>query len=438
MASGRLRASGVRLRQEPSTRAPILGELQEGSTVTVLGTISGDAYEGRLGRSTEWCQVTTPLGTGYVGRLWLTLDEVHGDGPTPLPKTVRGVWIAHHAHGKHFDSAADLEVCLDRLHRHGYNCLFPAVFNQSFTAYPSAVMQRYGFPIQDPHYVQKRIDPLRTLIPLAQERGMVVLPWFEYGFAADANPSLGPILQHRPDWIARDRAGNTVVDGKLTWMNGFLPDVQEFMGELFAECVATYDVAGVLGDDRCPAMPWISGHDPYTLGQFRARHGNVPAEDGANSAWSVFRRELLTRFLGRLRQRVKAVKPGALLAISPAPLDWGREKNLQDSGQWLHQGLVDLLLPQLYVNDEAQFLQALRRNISQYPAGCLDKVVAGLHLQPNERLLQPQDLEAMVQTCRQNGLRGISIFHYGYLVSGHEQLVASLDRTLALADTPVA
>lgn len=439
MATGQLRASGVRLRKNPSISAPIIGELEEGTTVTVLRTTSGDAYEGRFGRSTEWCEVSTPLGSGYVGSLWLALEAgPGGEGSSPLPMILRGVWMAHHGHGTHFNSAAEMEAALDLLQRHGYNCLFPAVFNQGLTAYPSAVMERYGFPSQDPHYIEKRIDPLATLIPLARQRGMVVMPWLEYGFGAAAAPSLGPILERRPEWIARDRQGNPVVYGPLMWMNGFLPEVQAFMIELFAECLATYDVAGVMGDDHCPAMPWSSGHDPYTLGQYRARYGNGPVTDGANTPWSQFRRELMTQFLAQLRQRLRVVKPEALLAISPAPLDWGREKNLQDSGLWLHQGLVDLLLPQWYVNDQAQFLQVLRRNLGQYPAGALGKVVAGLHLEPNQRQLKPQDLEAMVRACHQSGLRGISIFHYGYLLKGHASLVAALDRTLALAGNPVA
>ena len=434
MATGRLRTSGVRLRQDPSTTAAIVGELEEGSPVSILQTVTGGDYEGRFGRSAEWFQVTSNLGKGYVGTLWITVNPAD-NGPSPLPKPVRGVWIASHRHGNHFDSQAGIETCLDVLQDHGFNTLFPAVFNQSYTAYASAVMQKHGFAAQDPHYAAKKIDPLQTLITLAKPRGMAVLPWFEFGFGADIAPALGPILQQKPEWIALDRQQKPVVYGGLTWMNGFLPEVQEFLIELFTECVATYDVPGVLGDDRCPAMPWNSSYDSTTLGEYRARHGDIPAEDGAQTKWSVFRRELLTQFLARLRQRIKAVKPNALLAISPAPLDWGREKNLQDSGVWMHNGTVDLLLPQLYVNDRSQFRTALRRNLDQFPRNASAKVVAGLHLQPNKRLLQVSDLEEMIQVCREKGLAGISIFHYGYLLSGHQELVACLDQTLA---SPVA
>ena len=434
MTTGRLRTSGVRLRQEPSTSAVIIGELQEGAPVSILQTVSGGEYEGRFGRSTEWFRVTSALGTGYVGSLWITIDAVE-HGPSPIPKPVRGVWIANHRHGKHFDSPEGIEACLDVLQNHGFNTLFPAVFNQSYTAYASAVMRKHGFLAQDPHYAEHRIDPLQTLITLAKPRGMAVLPWFEFGFGADITPALGPILKQKPEWIALDRQQNPVVYGGLTWMNGFLPEVQELMIELFVECVATYDVQGVLGDDRCPAMPYNSGHDSSTMAAYRARHGDIPAADGAQTQWSVFRRELLTLFLARLRQRIKAVKPNALLAISPAPLDWGREKNLQDSGVWMHNGTVDLLLPQLYVNDRSQFRTALRRNLDQFPRNAPAKVVAGLHLRPNDQILKVRDLEEMLLACREEGLAGISIFHYGYLLSGHTELVACLDQASA---SPIA
>ena len=56
-------------------------------------------------------------------------------------------------------------------------------------------------------------------------------------------------------------------------MNGFDPEVQDFIMSLIMEVVLKYDIKGIQGDDRLPAMPTLAGYDNYTSSLYKAKFG---------------------------------------------------------------------------------------------------------------------------------------------------------------------
>ena len=48
---------------------------------------------------------------------------------------------------------------------------------------------------------------------------------------------------------------------------------------LIMEVVEKYDIEGVQGDDRLPAMPSLAGYDNYTSALFKAKYGKAPPTD---------------------------------------------------------------------------------------------------------------------------------------------------------------
>ena len=91
---------------------------------------------------------------------------------------------------------------------------------------------------------------------------MEVIPWFEYGFASVyGDASGGHIINANPHWATRDAQGRIATmasNGRSAspfyWMNAIHPEVQEFMIDLMMEVVENYDIDGIQGDDRLPAM----------------------------------------------------------------------------------------------------------------------------------------------------------------------------------------
>ena len=49
------------------------------------------------------------------------------------------------------------------------------------------------------------------------------------------------------------------------WWNALHPGPQKFLLELFDEVVTNYDLNGIQGDDRLPAMPSEGGYDDFTV-----------------------------------------------------------------------------------------------------------------------------------------------------------------------------
>ena len=48
-------------------------------------------------------------------------------------------------------------------------------------------------------------------------------------------------------------------------MNAIHPEVQQFLLDMVQEVIRSYDVDGIQGDDRLPAMPSEGGYSRYTI-----------------------------------------------------------------------------------------------------------------------------------------------------------------------------
>ncbi|BCL35228.1 family 10 glycosylhydrolase [Nostoc sp. MS1] len=94
---------------------------------------------------------------------------------------IRGIWLTTTA-SQVFDSRRNIAEAMDFLATTGFNVVFPVVWNNGLTIYPSRVMQNnFGVAI-NPRFQGR--DPLAELIIEAKRVNIAVIPWFEYGFAS--------------------------------------------------------------------------------------------------------------------------------------------------------------------------------------------------------------------------------------------------------------
>ena len=87
-------------------------------------------------------------------------------------------------------------------------------------------------------------------------------------------------------------------------MNGFDPEVQDFIMSLIMEVVNRYEVDGIQGDDRLPAMPSLAGYDNYTSSLYRARYLQDPPLDIYDAHWVDFRAGLMNEFMKRINRDI--------------------------------------------------------------------------------------------------------------------------------------
>lgn len=339
-------------------------------------------------------------------------DNSPSSPPKPVSKGIKGIWITNVASAV-LNSPDSIKTGVQVCKRSGITDIFMVVWNKGRTLYPSDVMNaEFGIPIMEQFAGR---DPLQEMITEAHKEGLKVHAWFEYGFAASNSQQGGTILAKHPDWSARDRNGNLLVSsGGFEWMNGINPQVQQFMKSLILEVVSKYNIDGVQGDDRLPAMPIMGGYDSYTVDLYKQENGGAaPPVNEKDATWVNWRTNKLTAFLGDLYQSVKAIKPDVVVSSAPSVYPWGKDNYLQDWPTWLDSGYCDYVIPQIYRYDISSYNSTLRSQID-YVKKTPDrsKFYAGLLIQSGAWNPTEIYLNDMISANRNNGVKGEVMFFY--------------------------
>ena len=300
----------------------------------------------------------------FVFSLWMLLSSCSKGTQEDIPATVRGVWLTNVASDA-LRSKENIEEAVALLDSLNFNTIFVVTWNRGYTLYKSEVMKDLtGYAI-DPVYGDR--DPLQEVIEAAHRRSIKVFAWFEFGFASSYEEADGGlVLRAKPSWVSLDTHGDLTEKNKFQWMNGFHPEVQDFMLSLVGEVVKNYEVDGIQGDDRLPAMPVNSGYDDYTVALYQGEHGGQsPPADENDPQWIEWRAKKLNTFMGRLYHQVKEWDPQCIVSMAPSIYPWSKENYLQDWPTWMENGYVDLVCPQLYRYDLAAYTQLLDEILTQ-------------------------------------------------------------------------
>jgi uncharacterized lipoprotein YddW (UPF0748 family) len=335
-----------------------------------------------------------------------------GPVTTPVPvwdvNALRGAWVTTAA-STALDSKDNIKACVQTCKTANINNIFMVVYNNGTTCYPSSVMQNLTGVTIRPSFAGR--DPLQEMIDEAHAVGIKVHAWFEYGFSSSYSANGGAIVAAKPNWAAKDISGSLVVKNGFDWLNAFHPEVQNYMIDLFKEVTTKYNVDGVQGDDRLPAVPSTAGYDSYTKNLYFTEKGVNPPADSKDAAWVDWRAKKLNSFLKRLRNEVKAIKPNIQFTMSPSPYPFSLTEYLQDWPTWVDSSWVDAIMPQCYrynINDYNNVItpqKTYHRNtaIPFYP-GVLVK--SGSTIQSDDLMRQ------FITKNRQLGFKGECFFFY--------------------------
>ena len=339
---------------------------------------------------------------------------------------VRGVWLANVPGSALYNADAVAET-VDRCEAAGINTIFVVTWNRGVTLYPSAVLEREFGVAVDPKVGDR--DPLAELIEAAHAADIKVIAWFEFGFSCSyREPDGGRLLRARPRWAALTREGDLVSRNGFQWMNAFDPEVQDFLIAMLKEAVQRYDLDGVQGDDRLPALPNTGGYDPLTVELYRADHdGRSPPDDASDPDWTQWRADRLSRFVERAYRELKAVDPELCVSWSPSIYPWSKENYLQDWPRWAVEGWGDLFCPQVYRGDVEAYRRELRKIAEQQlPRALLPKVAPGILIALADGYeISDETIRGMVDSNREFGFEGEVFFYYDGL-ERHERLFETL------------
>ncbi len=346
------------------------------------------------------------------------------------PAEIRGVWLTN-VDSQVFESREQIAEAMQFLADHNFNVVFPVVWNDARTLYPSAIMEKiFNHPLNDDFEGR---DPLKEVIEEAHRRNIAVIPWFEYGFATSHKKDGGMILAKKPYWAAQDRSGNLLTKNGFEWMNAYHPEVQQFIMDLVVEVVQNYDIDGVQGDDRLPAQPIEGGYSGYTVALYRSEHkGAYPPDDFRDPAWQRWRAGKLNTFARSLYLRVKTIKPDVLVTWAPSILPWAYEEYLQDWHTWLRDGYADLIIPQCYRYDMPAYqkvINAIHPDSLHIDPAQIDLIYPGILINVGDYRISWPFLEESIRYNRSMGFAGEVFFFYEGIRKNKDELAKNLLRT---------
>ena len=319
---------------------------------------------------------------------------------------LRGVWL----------TANDMPVLRDRermrqtlaqLARLQFNTLYPVVWNGGLAYYPSQVVQERQLQDFEFRGLQGQ-DVIGELIAEGRRQGLLVIPWFEFGFMAPPDSQLA--RRHRAWLTQKQDGGLTSVSaaGEVVWLNPFRPEVQQLITDLVLEVVGRYGADGIQFDDHM-TLPRDFGYDPFTVALYRKETGKAPPANPADAAWVKWRADKITAFMGRLSKAVRARRPGAIISVSPNYYDFAYKLQLQDWRAWVRQGIADEVLVQIYRPDLESFTPHLWRPEVQEARQRIPTAIAIMSGQRN-RPAPASLLQQKVAESRQAGL-GVGFFY---------------------------
>lgn len=193
---------------------------------------------------------------------------------------------------------------------------------------------------RDPGY-----DPLEYMIDLAHSNGIELHAWVNVlrCFSTSSNNKISHpnhLLNKNPDWIYEVKENGT----SSYWVDPGLPEARNYLVDLFLDLVFNYNIDGLhLDFIRYPSRMF---NDDFSYNLY-----------GNGTDRNQWRRDNITKFVEALHLNVKEIKP--LVKIGATPI--GIYRNLQfakglqgysevyqDSREWLQQGFIDYVVPQIY------------------------------------------------------------------------------------------
>jgi uncharacterized lipoprotein YddW (UPF0748 family) len=340
------------------------------------------------------------------------------------PVELRGVWLTN-VDSSVLDSRAAVAEAMEFLAGHHFNIVFPVVWNKAATTYPSRVLREATGVEIDPRYRGR--DPLAEVVEEAHRRRIAVVPWFEFGFAASYKADGGPVIARHPAWAARDRDGRLLTKNGFEWMDPFNEEVDRLLASLVAEVVERYDVDGVQGDDRFPALPVEGGYSEAARAAYGRDHaGADPPCDARDAAWVRWRADKLSGIAERVYREVKRRKPHAVVSWAPSIFPFSLEEYLQDWPAWVRGGYADLLHPQVYRRDVDAYRLALDAQGAAVPPAKRELVFPGVLINVGSYVVSEALLRDMLAANRERGHRGEVFFFYEGLRKNNDALAKAL------------
>lgn len=288
-----------------------------------------------------WCL----LAAAFACVAWPTCPVAAADPATTRPAALRAVWASTLSPA--MDSPEEIRALVAASRRAGLNAVIAQVRHRGLTWYASGIEPNAPCMRARPGF-----DPLATLLREARDttvpaERLRVHAWFNVFSLAGLrdDPAMPAALRARyGGWFSPDTSGSLT-----RFLDPGIPEVQDHLIALVAECVRQHDVDGVnLDYIRYPEED--AGYHPVAVARFNRLHGRAGRPSPRDPQWNAFRRDQITAFVRRCAVTVWTARPDALVTVNAVGFGAPRARFEQSSpyvqvhqdwAGWALEGCVD-------------------------------------------------------------------------------------------------
>lgn len=192
-------------------------------------------------------------------------------------------------------------------------------------------------------------DPLPWLISETHKRGMQFHAWINpYRIATRSGASANfPTLEETipAEWV-KDY-------NKVRIYNPALPEVRQRIADIVADLLQKFDVDGIHFDDYFyPSL--TSGEAMNDNAEYQKYGNGQKIED--------FRRANVDAMITKVKETIRTVRPNCLFSVSPQG-NYDNDYNSMycDVKKWSQNGMIDVLIPQIYWSTQVYFGPRLKQ-----------------------------------------------------------------------------
>ena len=254
------------------------------------------------------------------------------------------------------------EICgyLDEFKNDGFNAVFFQVRSMCDAMYKSSYEPWSSF-LTGTRGSAPSWDPLAYVVEECHKRGLECHAWvnpYRWSTSTQWSTTQDKQLQNNGWLISYSNS-----DGDITILNPGIPAARQRIVDVCKEIISNYDVDGLVFDDYFypNSIPESSSADDYSTYK----------NSGTSLSYGNWRRENINQMVRDVWNMVQTTKPWVRFGISPAgaacssssvaashgvePLsnycsasDWQYNQIYSDPVQWLEDGVIDYISPQLY------------------------------------------------------------------------------------------
>jgi uncharacterized lipoprotein YddW (UPF0748 family) len=310
-------------------------------------------------------------------------------------REVRALWVTRFD----YKSPDDVKKIIANAASLNFNVILFQVRGNGTVFYPSKI-EPWAFELTSdtPDTVGKDPgwDPLKLAVAEAHSRGVelhayvnVFPAWRTQKYPP---PDSGQLWWTHPDWfmcdaagrrmIARDRELNPKVGDWYSFISPGVPEVQDYLANLFEELVTNYEIDGLHYDyirypreitevekgyeDIVKRMGNWS-YDPVSLARFAKETGvAAPALDPPR--WAQWRADQITAATRKISERVRKIRPNLIISAAVmADPDDAKATKYQSYVEWMQKGYLDAAVTMNYTPDNEVFTRKSRMLLNQRP-----------------------------------------------------------------------